>query len=508
MADTTDCAVCCEPYLRSVRKRIDCGWCDFAACSTCTQRFMLDLMDTPQCMNCKHTWNREFLESKFTKTFINGELKKHREVVLFEIEKGLLPDTQPFAEAAKQTLELEDRRKPFNEALTKAKKELAELPAWPTTIEALERKKYINIKILTLKEEIKFLSDAVFIIGRGRLRAGGAAALPGATEENEKERRAFIKPCPAPDCRGFLSTGWKCGLCSVKVCAKCHEMKPPAVDGEAAPAEHVCKPENVATVEALAKDSKPCPKCGSMIQKIEGCSQMFHTPLSGGCGAVFDWNTLRLHTGGDGGIHNPHWYEYQRHMNGGVAPRNLGDIPCGGMPNLYGLTRKITGLLTKASSQNTIKAANECQTEVYRIHQGHNHNQYTVLPQYAVDMINDNRDLRVNYLLNRIDEKKFKQQVQMREKAREKKIHIGQILRMYQTAMADIMGRLNTIERAEQIPELMQEIKGLLSYTNENLVKAATIYGCVKSHIHPQTYKLVSVPKPAADGASTSGTRA
>jgi hypothetical protein len=70
------------------------------------------------------------------------------------------------------------------------------------------------------------------------------------------------------------------------------------------------------------------------------------------------------------------------------------------------------------------------------------------------------------------------------------------------------MGRLNTIERAEQIPELMQEIKGLLSYTNENFAKTATIYGCVKSHIHPNTYKLVSVPKPAADGASTSGTRA
>lgn len=493
MADP-DCAVCCEPFQLSVRKRVDCGWCDFVACATCIQRFMLDLMDSPQCMNCKHVWNREFLESKFTKTFINGQLKKHREVVLFEIEKGLLPETQPFAEEAKQTLELEDRRKPFNEALKKAKKELAALPGWPNTIEALEKRKEVNIKIHTLKEEIKYLIDAAVLIRQTR-------ALPGAPAESSavvEERRAFIKPCPAPDCRGFLSTGWKCGLCSVKVCAKCHEIKPSAT---ADAAGHVCKPENIATVEALAKDSKPCPKCGSMIQKIEGCSQMFHTPLSGGCGAVFDWNTLRLHIGGDGGIHNPHWYEYQRHMNGGVAPRNLGDIPCGGMPNLHILSRKITGFADK-NSPNTVKIVND----VYRMHQGYNHNQYQVLPLYTVNMVGDNRDLRINYLLNRIDEKKFKQQVQMREKAREKKIHIGQILQMYQTAIADIMGRMNTISSADQIPDLMREIKGLLAYTDENLAKAATIYGCVKYHIHPHTYKLVTLPKP--EKASTSAAAA
>lgn len=37
----------------------------------------------------------------------------------------------------------------------------------------------------------------------------------------------------------------------------------------------------------------------------------------------------------NGTVHNPHFYEYMRAQRGGVAPRNPGDIPCGGMPTLY-----------------------------------------------------------------------------------------------------------------------------------------------------------------------------
>ena len=40
-----------------------------------------------------------------------------------------------------------------------------------------------------------------------------------------KERKKFIKPCPATDCRGLLSTQYICGLCSTKVCPDCLEIK-------------------------------------------------------------------------------------------------------------------------------------------------------------------------------------------------------------------------------------------------------------------------------------------
>jgi len=45
-------------------------------------------------MQCKNAWNREFIDQACTKTFRNNELKKHRENILFEREKCLLPEAQ------------------------------------------------------------------------------------------------------------------------------------------------------------------------------------------------------------------------------------------------------------------------------------------------------------------------------------------------------------------------------------------------------------------------------
>lgn len=201
--------------------------------------------------------------------------------------------------------------------------------------------------------------------------------------------------------------------------------------------------------------------------------------LCGGCGAVFDWNTLRLHTGGNEQIHNPHWYEYQRRLNGGNAPRNIGDVQCGGIPDVHRLERKATSLYFKDKEP----VPNTSLSKLYAVHRGYNHNQYTILPLYNVNMVADNRGLRVEFLLKRITEAKFKQQLQMREKAREKKNHIGQILRMYQTAVVDVLMRLTVCENKEAFAATLKEIDGLVEYTNESLAKAAEIYVCVKPYI-------------------------
>ena len=483
-----DCGVCCEKFNKSSHKPIECGWCEFLVCTSCTQRFLLDLPDTPQCMNCKHVWNREFLESKLTKTFINGALKKHREEVLYEIEKGLLPETQPHAEARAAVLNFEIERKKYNTELKTIRTTLFDnaLKQPIITIERLENDKKLNIRAAILKVKIKYL-DSMRQLTLGQ--NNGMRLIEATTE-----KRAFIKPCPAADCRGFLSTAWKCGLCDTRVCSKCHEIKKSEDDedttddteGEGSSTNpnsskskkpvHVCKPENLATVEALIKDSKPCPRCGSLIQKIEGCSQMFHTPLSGGCGAIFDWNTLRLHT--DGAVHNPHWYEYQRHLNGGNIPRQVGDVPCGGAPTLNELLRN-AGRCSD-DKEITLKLSN--------IHRSYHHNQFVELPHYAVNVVNDNRDLRINYLLKVIDEKKFKRTIQQREKAREKKTHIHQVMTMYLGALADILNRIVQAPNLDALMECVTEIDGLVEYTNTSFENISKIYDCVKTFVSKVDY--------------------
>ena len=57
-------------------------------------------------MGCKTLWNREFVDSFCTKYFRNTELKRRREVVLFEREKARMPETQPEVERILQMRKL------------------------------------------------------------------------------------------------------------------------------------------------------------------------------------------------------------------------------------------------------------------------------------------------------------------------------------------------------------------------------------------------------------------
>ena len=40
-------------------------------------------------------------------------------------------------------------------------------------------------------------------------------------KKDDEKKNEFIRPCPHPDCRGFLSTQLKCGLCEKYGCSSC-----------------------------------------------------------------------------------------------------------------------------------------------------------------------------------------------------------------------------------------------------------------------------------------------
>jgi hypothetical protein len=153
---------------------------------------------------------------------LTSKYKEHLEDVLFDQEKALLPATQPLVEE--------------KIAKRKMEKNLRELDL---LIDDLYRQKR------ELERKIRY----------------------GNNHENEdKEKAHFVRQCPANGCRGFLSTQWKCGICEQWSCPDCHELK-----GSTRDCHHKCDPNNIETAKLLAKDSKPCPKCQSLIFKISGC---------------------------------------------------------------------------------------------------------------------------------------------------------------------------------------------------------------------------------------------
>jgi hypothetical protein len=235
---------------------------------------------------CGREWTRKFIRDIFPLSFITGQLKDHRENLLFQREQALLPATQPIIEARNEGRRLDVIIREKEKAITEIRRE----------IQAIYEEKH-------------------------RIMAN----------PNRKERAAFVRACPDEDCRGFLSTAWKCGVCEKWTCPDCHVVK-----GYTRDEAHECNPDNVATARLLANDTKPCPKCGEGIFKIDGCFSK-DTPIllyDGSIKMSQDICVGDILVGDDGN------------------PRTVMDL-CSGVDDLYTINQ-LNGMSYTVNSQHTL----------------------------------------------------------------------------------------------------------------------------------------------------------
>ena len=447
-------------------------------------------------MNCHKELQREFLVQNFTQKFVTQDWKKHREHVMFQRERALLPTRQPVAEMVRR----KDVLKRENEELLK---QLTELRA----------KQYQCQREITNIEYRVRLGPAADQHPRND---NGTTSAPHAS--------AFIRPCPntASNCRGFLSTQWKCNLCNMWACKDCHEIK-----GTTQDTPHECNPDNLASAKLIDTETRPCPKCGARVFKISGCNQMFCTACND---CAFDWVTGRIETI----IHNPHYFEFQRQRNGGQAPRVIGDILCGREVD-YATTHTITMdlfpredisqmmMVWRGTNRNMYNAAGitglsrwekfceDCIKNVNRIMGTQQQQTLTpvqkminqrqilfrklqfreicrliieirqvTLPQHRVDPLRYNEELGVKYLLGDLSEKDFATALQRSDKKMQKSRDIQNILTMVLNTSTDIIFRFAEhlrISRANIAQSLnyvfnnndfniMDEIRELFNYAN------------------------------------------
>jgi len=414
------CSICTEPFNKVANTEVTCCFCEKTACRRCIQTFLTSSTNDPHCMYCSKVWEREFIDDNLTATYRMNEYKKHRENILLDREIALMPATQHRAEQIRASDKMSSELIPPLDAKLK---------------ELSESYNQIQKEMNTI---YKLRNDAIYQIRLLRTGQG----------ERAKVEVSFVRKCPDGECRGFLSTAWKCGLCSKWACPECHEIK-----GTERDVEHTCNPDNVATAKLLAKDSRPCPGCGTVITKIEGCDQMWcpqcHTP--------FSWRTGKKETGV---VHNPHYYEWQRKQNGGVAPRVAGDVPCGGIPHYTAMRRATVGLATTV------------QNHLQNFHRIVQHVQHAELPRYHnVFNENDNQDLRIDYLLGNTTTDLLKVAIQQREKKREKERAIRRAYEVLVQAGTDLLNRVIAEDDITKKHGIIDEIDALRMYINELLAK-------------------------------------
>lgn len=422
----SDCPICCDKFSSALRKEIKCPYCEYSACAKCVKQYVTGIMVDPDCMNCHVPWNREFFDVQFTKTFIQNDYKKHREDVLVEREKSLLPDTVELAQREKVR---RDNLKLLDD-LTKRKLEMQE-------------------EIRSLEKLIANIRRKVYYYNYDEDGGGGAES------SNAAEKRSFTKGCPKEGCRGFLGTQWKCGICETCVCSDCHEIKRCVNDPD-----HVCTKENIETAKMIMKETRACPKCATTIYRSSGCDLMWCTM----CHTSFSWKTGKEMAVKNN--HNPEYLEWVRRNNNGVVPRAPGDIPltCGGLPQY----RDIIAVMKDRNTNSTYKYTNKV-TAFYRwvAHMA----DYEM--QYQYNVVNDNRDLRIAYLLKDIDEEEWKSKLQKKERLKDYKEACRQAAEMLVIVATDLFHQFVMKTSDGERDDVMKQFENLVTYYNESVCKVA-----------------------------------
>jgi hypothetical protein len=261
--------------------------------------------------------------------------------------------------------------------------------------------------------------------------------------------------CPESACEGFLSSQYKCGLCEIHVCAHCHVVKTPT---------HVCDPEVVETIKQIRKEAKPCPKCASLISKIDGCDQMWCTQ----CFTAFSWTTGAVATGV---VHNPHYFQYLRETGQAIPRADNPGFGCNQVNMLAGTLTRLAATVPKAITL----------VGVYR-QMTHMRDVDLMARRRYLTEYNDQewrRILRVKRLVGEIDDAKWKDTLQRREKSYHNDTAWVQLLEMYTTVSLETMAELTRLSTAEDFERVSARLDTIRTYTLQEAEKIAKIYGCV-----------------------------
>lgn len=451
------CNICCEYYNKSTRAVVKCcfGDCNFEACKSCVRKYLLSSTSDPHCMNCKKSWNQDFMTMNLNRSFVSREYKETRMDLLLDSEMSKMPQTMEAAQREQQIIR--------------------------------ERQ-----HIYETDEQIADLQLKIKMLAKKRREHRIAIQNLHNNFAQVKEKRKFIMPCPGNDCRGFLSSQYKCEMCNMHTCPKCLVIIGPNKN-----VEHVCNEDMVKSAELIKQETKPCPSCGTRISKISGCNQMWCT----NCHVAFSWSSGTID---NGPVHNPHFYEYQKTTNAnGVAPRNPGDVVCGGLCNIYTLRDNIkTRLHRTAYCKENIETMNHVKkitTDINSLHRIGLHISEVSLPHFRHQArdIDHNESLRVDYILKRKTKQELRNTVYQRDHSRQKNNEVLYILELINVSLIEMFAQIVQSESigeefAKELDDSLKQFENLSNYCNEQFETISVSYNRSVPHLQ---YAIVRKPE-------------
>jgi hypothetical protein len=440
-------------------------------------------------------------------TFRKGAYKRHRESILHDREKARLPDAQEDAvryRDAKAACGAEAPRIAELQAILVALPEVIEyenlrkacqahydaLLTHPNPTEyGKEYSALCKRRDAALKEKTDATRPYRSELGKIHARTRPHRALvesyglqrnphEGSTIVEAPVRRAFMMRCVRTGCEGFVSTAYKCGLCEAHICKDCHAVKTDDA--------HTCAPDAVASVTALKRESRPCPKCAAPISKIDGCDQIWCTL----CKTAFSWNTGKIETGV---IHNPHYYQWMRESGQTIPRRDVPGGPCGG--GMDGILFRLNELAIHIRTNNALDNQKKAdllykRNRIDQIIPHYNHIRVVTLRQRIDDGEESRRQWRVMRLVGEMDDAAWKKRLQMQEKAAEKERAWRQLYEMSVNCFSDIITPENlALKRDSDDPYInfnnaYKALYELTVYVTREAYKITKLFDCILSYNH------------------------
>jgi hypothetical protein len=400
-------------------------------------------------MQCRHPFDREFMTKMFSRAFVDGEYRAHRENVLVDREMALLPDAQHAV---------------ANYRLADTLREL--IANTGTLLDDLAR----IMRETRLQRERSGRQLHAIIASNYETDGTGAGTV---TQEALRERARFLRGCPSEDCRGFITMQHVCGTCELRVCRTC--IEPLGGDGD----EHVCNPDTAATAALLRRDSRPCPSCATMITKVDGCDQMFCTV----CHIAFSWRSGQIERGR---IHNPHYYAWLRGQSAtGEIPREPGDD--GGCCRGDG---DVPHFITVRNALQRVAALDPSSPRYIQVSDFHRELVHvTVVEIPALRHIDDirriqrtNMDLRLQYLVGNMTRHEWKRRLFMRERTTAKRVEQRQIYEMYAAVVGDNIRAF--LGETKGFNDIIAEMKAVAVHANDAFQSVANRYACVAKRVY------------------------
>lgn len=447
------CSICADHYTTVLRRKVVCKFCSKDTCSKCVEQYLLSRHEDAHCLHCRVNYSDEVLRESCTKTYLQQTYFQHRQMVLMNRHRAQLPTLQEEALRVRHRKDREARAQGIRLEIVQIKAEKERLmkeyslkcaehyKIVPSRAEdeatkilqeqhmAESRKKLdaIMTEVDELRIKVTMMNEMIFYLRHPQHDPNDAGAAAGAEDDKkEEERKRFIRRCTHDDCKGFLSSAWKCGMCEWYSCSKCFMVK-----GDKHDSPHECLKEDIETADLIRKNCKPCPKCGEQIEHGGGCSQMWCIT----CQTPWDWNTGKIVTSGP--LHNPLYYEWLRRTGGNVQ-RNPADVPCGGFPRAWELVRMPRGMLPHVADK--FREFHRICQELQDISQ---HQYQTHIDNTTINAIH------IRLLLQEIDEKQWGRYLAINEKKRKRDTEVQEVFGAFRMVAVELINRVHRYSDAK-----------------------------------------------------------